>query len=143
MTTGMDITDLDKTEDIRKTAVIDRKLTRLNVDIAALQNTRLADCGSIRERNHTFFWKDLEKDERRIHGVRSAVQNRLLNMEVGTKTGRAHLISAHAPILTAENEKKDQFYEEHQNVINSVPKADQLFLIIGDFNARVGADNQA
>ncbi|XP_014788680.1 craniofacial development protein 2-like [Octopus bimaculoides] len=33
MTTGMDITELDKTEDIRKTAIIDRELTRLNVDI--------------------------------------------------------------------------------------------------------------
>uniref|UniRef100_A0A0L8HCX0 Endonuclease/exonuclease/phosphatase domain-containing protein n=1 Tax=Octopus bimaculoides TaxID=37653 RepID=A0A0L8HCX0_OCTBM len=32
---------------------------------------------------------------------------------------------------------KDQFYEELQDVISSVPRADQLFLM-GDFNARHG-----
>ncbi|XP_029638786.1 craniofacial development protein 2-like [Octopus sinensis] len=156
MTTGMDITDLDKTEDIGKMAIIDRELTWLNVDITALQETRLADSGSIRERNHTFFWKGLGEDERRINGVGFTVHNRLLNkintprdisehitiMEVGAKTGRTHHISAYAPILTAENEKKDQFYEELQDMINSVLRADQFFLM-GDFNARVGADHQA
>ncbi|XP_012938185.1 craniofacial development protein 2-like [Aplysia californica] len=87
----------------------------------------------------------LGEDERRIHGVGFAVHNRILNristphgiseritvMEI--KTGKAHFISAYAPTLTTENEKKDQFFEELQDAINNVPKADQLFLM-GDFN---------
>ncbi|XP_012937735.1 uncharacterized protein LOC106011717 [Aplysia californica] len=123
MTTGLDTTNLEKTEDIRKTAIIDRELTRLNVDITALQETRLANSGTIRERNYTFFWKGLGEDERRIHGVGFAVHNRLLNristlqgiseritvMEMETKTGKAHFISAYAPTLTTENEKKTSF----------------------------------
>ncbi|XP_014769963.2 craniofacial development protein 2-like [Octopus bimaculoides] len=145
----MDITDPDKT------AIIDKELTRPNVDITARQETRLADSGFIRQRNHTFFWKGLGEDERRIHGVGFAVYNRLLNkfrfprgineritiMEAGTKTGRAHLISAYVPILTAENDKKDQFYEELQDMINSIPRADKLSLM-SNFNARIGADHQ-
>ncbi|XP_005095538.1 craniofacial development protein 2-like [Aplysia californica] len=155
MTTGLDTTNLEKTENIRKTAIIDRELTRLNVDITALQETRLANSGTNRERNYTFFWKGLGEDERRIHGVGFAVHNRLLNristpqgiseritvMEMENKTGKAHFISAYAPTRTTENEKKDQFFEEHQDAINNVPKADQLFLT-GDFNARVGTENK-
>ena len=113
MTTGMDTTDLDQTSEIRKTAIIDRELERLNVDIAALQETRLADSGSIKERHYTFFWKGLGEAERRIHGVGFAVHNRLLNMintprgitericilELATPTGNAQIISAYAPII--------------------------------------------
>ena len=47
---------LQDTDDLRKTAIINKKLHRLRVDIAALQETRLADDGSLREQNCTFFW---------------------------------------------------------------------------------------
>ena len=47
---------LDHIDDFRKTAIIDRELDRLNVDISALQEIRLADCGSLKEQNYTFFW---------------------------------------------------------------------------------------
>lgn len=49
MTTGIDITNLNKTDHLRMTALMDRELTRLHVDIAALQETRLANSGLIRE----------------------------------------------------------------------------------------------
>lgn len=54
MTTGlnMDIRDIDGP---RRTAVINSELARLNVDIAALQEKRLAEYGSLREKEHTFF----------------------------------------------------------------------------------------
>ena len=41
--------------DLSKTAVIDKELSRLNIDVAALQETRLPEVGSLRERNYTFF----------------------------------------------------------------------------------------
>lgn len=48
--------DLQDISDVRKTAVINDKLRRLNVDIATLQETRLADAGTLKERDYTFFW---------------------------------------------------------------------------------------
>ena len=45
MTTGMDPENIS---DARKSAVINNELLRLKVDIAALQETRLAGQGSIR-----------------------------------------------------------------------------------------------
>ena len=47
--------DLQKVNDARKTAVIDRELSRLQMDIVALQETRLSETGSVRERDFTLF----------------------------------------------------------------------------------------
>lgn len=41
--------DLQQIDDSRKTAIINKELTRLNIDVACLQETRLADSGSLRE----------------------------------------------------------------------------------------------
>ena len=43
--------------DVRKTAIINDELLKLNIDIATLQETRLADTGAIKEKNCTFYWK--------------------------------------------------------------------------------------
>lgn len=55
MTTGLE--DPQNISDARKTAVINDELMRLRVDIVALQETRLADSGSLKERDYTFFWQ--------------------------------------------------------------------------------------
>lgn len=47
--------NLQQIADTRKTAIIDRELTKLNICIAALQETRLASSGFLREENYTFF----------------------------------------------------------------------------------------
>ena len=41
--------DLRQINDSRKTAIIDSELDRLNIDIATLQETRLAENGSLKE----------------------------------------------------------------------------------------------
>ena len=48
MTTGLSAS-LQEIKDSRKTAVIYDELKRLNVDIATLQETRLADSGTLKE----------------------------------------------------------------------------------------------
>ncbi|XP_047498459.1 uncharacterized protein LOC125045298 [Penaeus chinensis] len=103
--------DIQQADDARKTAVIDRELSRLGVDIACLQETRLADSGSLREESYTFFWK-------------------------------ATIISVYAPTLFSTPEDKDQFYGALDDIISRTPSTDTLYLL-GDFNARVGADHEA
>ena len=156
MSPGVINLDLTKTDTIRKTALIDRELDILQVDIAALQETRLADSGSLKERHYTFFWQGHPEHHARIHGVGFAVRNnlvsaittpiglseRIITLKISTKSGFAHIISAYAPTLTSTLEEKDKFYESFQRAIESVPANEQLF-ILGDFNARVGADNTA
>ena len=61
--------DLQFIDDARKTAVIDRELHRLNVDIAALQETRLPESRSLKEEHYTFFWQGKGTKDVRQHGV--------------------------------------------------------------------------
>ena len=144
--------DLQKVNDARKTAIIGRELAKRNIDIAALQETRLASSGSLKEKDYTFFWQGLESDDRRLYGVGFAVRNsllssveppsqgteRILSLRLTTASGPTHIFSVYAPTLSSTAEAKDAFYEELEARIREIPAKDNLFLL-GDFNARVGA----
>ena len=155
MTTGL-TDDLQAMDDTRKTAVIDRELQRLNVDIAALQETRLPDSGSLREENYTFFWQGKSAEETREYGVGFAVKNplqrmiepptggmeRILTLRLSTDKGSVNFVCIYAPTLMATDETKDQFYGLLDQVIKGIPLMEQVY-ILGDFNARVGADHES
>nr|XP_054752426.1 craniofacial development protein 2-like [Lytechinus pictus] len=152
--------NLQEVDDTRKTAIIDRELKRLNIDIAALQETRLPSEGSIREEDYTIFWQGREPQERpqerRQHGVGFAVRNsllssieppnrgteRILSLCLSTASGLVNILSCYAPTLCSSAETKDQFYEHLDSVIANLPANEHLFLL-GDFNARVGADRDS
>ena len=148
--------DLRQVDDARKTAIINRELLRLNIDIAALQETRLPSNGSLREQNYTFFWRGSEPEEPRLHGVGFAVRNsllsaieppskgtaRLLSLRLTTTSGPLNILSAYAPRLSFSAEAQDEFYEELEAALGNVSKTEHLYLL-GDFNARVGADHDS
>ena len=147
---------LQQIHDARKTAIIDRELSKLKVDIAALQETRLPASGSLKEKDYTFFWQGLEPEERRLYGVGFAVRNtllssmeppsqgtaRILSLRLSTPSGPANIFSVYAPTLCATAEAKDAFYEELEAKIREIPQKEDLFLL-GDFNARVGSDHNS
>ena len=155
--TLLDSTRADRPE--RRTALVARELARYNVDIAALSETRFADKGQLTENGggYTFFWSGRSSEERREAGVGFAIKSihvgklpsipkglndRLMTMQLplGRKSS-ATIISAYAPTMTNPEEVKDRFYEELDSLIAS-SKSEKL-IILGDFNARVGADHQA
>ena len=78
MTTGW-ASDYQAISDLRKTAIINKELLRLQVDIAALQETRLAGSGWLKEDDYTFFWQGKNEEEVSEHGVGFAVKNTLLD----------------------------------------------------------------
>ena len=155
MTTGL-AADLKDISDTRKTAVINNELKRLDVDIATLQETRLADTGTLREKDYTFFWQGKASNEPREYGVGFAVKNsllkmvepgsngsaRLLTLRLNTTAGPLNLVSTYAPTLAATPEIKDEFYENLAFIVSNIPNSEQLALL-GDFNARVGADHDS
>jgi exonuclease III len=114
------------------------------VDITALQETSLADSGTLRE----FYWQGRPEGEGRMHGVGFAVRNsllssiqppttgteRILNLRLSTAVGFVTIMSIYAPTLSAAADLKDQFYDKLDTAIGSVPNAEPLFLL-GDFNA--------
>ncbi len=47
---------LPRVTNLRKIAMIDKKLDRLIINVAALQETRLPEDDSLHEPDYTFFW---------------------------------------------------------------------------------------
>ena len=97
-------------EKLPKTAIINKELARLNIDVACLQETRLIDSRSLMERDYTFFWQGLSQDEPRQYGVGFAVRNsliattetpsggssKILALGMKTSAGFVNFISAYA-----------------------------------------------
>ena len=50
------------------------------------------------------------------------------------------IIQCYAPIEDADDEEKDDFYAQLQEVLEVVPKHDVL-LVTGDLNAKIESDN--
>ena len=91
-----------------------------------------------------------------MHGVGFAVSNRLLSMieeptvgterllsiQLNTGEGIVHLICVYAPTNCSDAEVKDCFYEQLNQTITEIGNKEQIILL-GDFNARVGADHRS
>ena len=137
----------------RRTALIVSELSRYNVDIAALSETRLADEGSLNEMasGYTYFWNWLPANSRRIHGVGFAtkllqtlpespvaISERLITLRIPLEKHRyATFISTYAPTLPSDDETKDHYYA----MLRSTLMQDKL-IVLGDFNARIGSDSK-
>ena len=155
MTPGLS-NDILTISDIRKTAVINNELLRLQIDIAGLQETRIAESGCLKESDYTFFWYGKKEEEVREYGVGFAVRNslldkvlldntgteRLLSMRLNTSDGPLNLLCVYAPTLTAPDDIKDIFYNQLESTIKGYKKQEPL-IILGDFNAQVGCGNEA
>ena len=142
----------------RKTALVSKELSRYNISIAALSETRFPDEGQLVEKQggYTFFWKGKPEDERRDSGVGFAIQSSLLEYLEDLPHGFSDrisicrlalsherfvtIISVYAPTMGHSQEVIDQFYSDLNSVIAKVSIDDKL-IILGDFNSRVGTDN--
>ena len=142
----------------RPTAVISRELSRYNIDIAALSETRISGETIIEEvgGGYTFFLIGKPEGVKREYGVGFAIRSklvhsmngkypsgineRLMSMELPLTGGTLTLISAYAPTLQNSTENKGIFYDQLNDLLNTVPFAHKLILL-GDFNARVGTDH--
>ncbi|XP_049861956.1 craniofacial development protein 2-like [Schistocerca gregaria] len=130
------MTPTDAASIVRKTAIIDRELLRLLVDVAALQETRLSGEGSLREDNYTFFWK-VRNSLLSCCEQPKSMSEQLTTLRLKTTSGPVTLISAYAPTKIAPPEVKDMFYDDMRKWLENVRGSDKLMLL-GDFNARVG-----
>lgn len=106
---------------------------------------------------YTFFWSGRDSSEWKEAGVGFAVKNnlvqklrklleglndRLMTLQLPLSSKKnATIISAYAPTMTNPMDVKGRFYEELDLLIASVPQTDK-FVLLGDFNARVGSDYQ-
>ena len=141
----------------RKTVLVAAELKCYNINIRALNETRLAEEGQLPEVGaaYTFFWIGKRTDERREAGVGFAIKMKLVKQLAGPPKGIndrlmsvrlplqqkrfATIISVYAPTMANSENVIEKFYEDLKSAIGATPKADKL-IILGDFNARVGED---
>ena len=139
----------------RQTALVAKELSRYDIDIAALSETRFALNDSLVDNGYTFFWSGKGQEERREAGVGFAIRNsimpyleqepaaisdRIISMRLPLKKNvYATIVSTYAPTMTNPEENKEQFYRTLRETIRNVSITDKL-IIAGDFNARVGCE---
>ncbi|KAK2183099.1 hypothetical protein NP493_323g01052 [Ridgeia piscesae] len=69
------------------------------------------------------------------------VNNRIMTTRLPlNKDNFVTIISVYAPTVTNPYENKEAFYNQLATVHTGIPRTDKL-LLIGDFNARIGRDN--
>ena len=69
------------------------------------------------------------------------VSDRIMTMRLPLSNDNfATIISVYAPTVTNPDENKEAFYNQLASVLSGIPRTDKL-LLIGDFNARIGRDN--
>ena len=130
----------------RRTALVTKELQRLNVDIAALAETRLAGEDQLIEvsSGFTIFWVGKPKTKRREGGVGfairtslldrikfpSSVNDRIMKMRMPlTHDRHATLLSIYAPTLQASEDVLDSFYECLRSTIATTPAGDKLLIL--------------
>lgn len=140
----------------RRTALVTKELQRLNIDIAALSETRLSDEDQFTEEcsGYTIFWKGKPKGVRRDGGVGFAIKSslisqieqptgisdRVMKLRIPLSCGRfISILSVYAPTLQSPDDVLNCFYESLKDTIRSIPVEEKV-IILGDFNARVGRD---
>ena len=65
------------------------------------------------------------------------VNDRLMKVTFNSKFAKLTIIACYAPTEEAEEEEKDEFYEQLEEEIRTTPRHGVL-MVIGDFKARIG-----
>ena len=127
------------------------QLDSYKTDITALQEIRWTGEGIIDKKNHTIFYCSDRK--RHMFGTGFIVnkRNKHLVTDFKAKTPRickkrvrglffnySH-ICVHAPTEEKDDDEKDNFYEDLDQIYEECPKRD-IKIILGDLNAKIGQE---
>ena len=119
------------------------------MDITAIQEVRWTDEGIIDKKNHIIFYRGDKKhrmfgtgfivNKRIKHLVRDfkAKTPRICKIRVGGLFFKYSPICIHAQTEEKDDDEKDNFYEDLNQIYEECPKRD-IKIIIGDLNAKVG-----
>ena len=140
-----------------KTAQVIREMRKNKLDILGISECRWTGSGrhlTVDEEGNSFTIMYSGRENTHDSGVAlivskekaktliewEPISDRLLKARFNSKFCKLSIIQCYAPTNDAEDEAKDNWYEQLQQAVASVPQHDML-VIMGDMNAKVGADN--
>ncbi|CAF2223088.1 unnamed protein product [Rotaria magnacalcarata] len=141
-----------------------KQLQKYRIQIAALSETCMYDSGVKLINDFTWIFSGLPSinKNRNAHGVAicfdktaaklrkdsgsewETVSERIVKIRLKCLFINPTIISIYSPVNPINNQMNDgsqKFYNDLQDVINRIPTED-MYIIMGDFNARVGWNNQ-
>ena len=136
-----------------KTAQVTSEMERYNIDILGISECRWTGAGrQMTKDGATILYSGrndqhssgvaliISKRQRNVLIEWEPISDRLIRARLDSKYCKLTVIQCYAPTNEAEEEEKDDWYEQLQLAISKTPRHDMLF-VMGDMNAKVGADN--
>ena len=80
----------------------------------------------------------IRKAEKALIGWKP-VNDRIITGRFQSRHTKTNFVVIYAPTEEAEEEEKDNFYDQCQDVFNEIPKHDMV-LLLGDMNAQVDSN---
>jgi len=136
---------------IGKTAVVAREMRKYDIYILGISECRWAGFGRMRVQTGKTLLYSGRVNDAHLSGVAmlmsrkaascliswSPVNDRIIMARFNSCHIRTTIVQVYAPTNDAEEEAKDVFYEQMQNVLDKIPKHD-FVILMGDWNVKVG-----
>ncbi|KAK4876496.1 hypothetical protein RN001_009002 [Aquatica leii] len=129
-----------------------QELEQYKMDITAVQEIRWPNAGNMKMSKSVIFFSG-NSDNRHEYGTGFVLRETLINSVIDFEPvnericcirlkGRCYnysLISVYAPTEETEEEEKEKFYEQLEQIFGSLPQQD-MKIILGDLNAKIGKE---
>ena len=134
---------------------VTEEMSKYNLDIMTMQEVRWPGSGECKIDKHSIIYSG-RKDDYHWEGVGvclnekarkalisvQAVNERLIKLRLCCTWLKRTLIVGYAPINDSQDDSKDKFYDQLQELTVNTPKHD-ILIIAGDMNAKVGRETDA
>lgn len=136
-----------------KQSEVFEELKKMKIDICVLTETKKKGKGNEVVGEYVHIYSGVSKDSRAKRGVSIAIHKdlrskiksweeideQIIKLEINKNGHNIAVIGTYAPSEDADKLDKDKYYEQLQEVLSEIKKDNEIYLL-GDFNGRVGQE---